>query len=186
MSLTESDWQEAARLLDCEVAAIKAVAKVESPGALFMGEREPFILFEAHIFSRLTGHKYDATHPHISSRKWNKKLYRSSKGEHLRLQEAVALDRDAALQSASWGRFQILGKNWKRCGFTSLQSFINAMYRDEKSHLMAFCQFILSMGLADELQRKDWDGFASVYNGPLYAEHRYDDRIQDAYEELAA
>ncbi len=185
MKLTGHDYQRAASLLGCEVAAIRAVADVESPGAGFMETGQPFILFEAHVFSRLTGHQYDATHPDISSPTWNRALYRNSAGEHDRLAKAVALNRDAALQSASWGRFQLMGFNWKRCGFTSLQTFVNAMYRDEAAHLDAFCQFILSMGLADELQRRDWVGFASVFNGPSYAANNYDTRLASSYQRHA-
>jgi len=184
--MLEQDWMEAAAKLGCEVAAIKAVAAVESPGSGFMTTGEPFILFEAHIFSRLTNHQYDTAYPGISSPRWNKSLYRNSAGEHLRLAEAIKLDRDAALQSASWGRFQILGCNWKRCGYASLQEFINAMYRSESDHLHAFCAFIMSMGLADELQRKDFHGFSLIYNGPSAAENRYAERMEDAYEESAA
>jgi hypothetical protein len=185
MSLTESDWQHAATLLGCDVAAIKAVADVESPGAGFLSSGEPYILFEAHIFSRLTNHFYDDSHPQISSRTWNRQLYRNSKGEHERLQQAVQLNRNAALQSASYGRFQICGFNWQRCGYASLQDFINDMYKDEAAHLKAFCGFIKSMGLADELQRKDWIGFARGYNGPQFSANNYDEKLQAAHQRYA-
>ncbi|WP_262919099.1 N-acetylmuramidase family protein [Niabella hibiscisoli] len=48
--LTEKDFQDAARQLNCEVAAIKAVAEVESKGDGFLPTGEPKILFERHIF----------------------------------------------------------------------------------------------------------------------------------------
>jgi hypothetical protein len=185
MTLTDQDWKDAAALLGCDVAAVRAVADVESPGAGFLTTGEPYILFEAHLFSRFTGHKYDESHPKLSSRTWNRELYRNSRGEHERLQQAVALDRDAALQAASWGRFQICGFNWQRCGFASLQDFINAMYKDEREHLLAFCNFVKSKGLADELQRRDWIGFASVYNGPSFSANNYDTRLESAYQRYA-
>lgn len=186
MTLTEQDWQDAATLLGCEVAAIKAVADVESPGAGFLASGEPYVLFEAHLFSRFTNHFYDDSHPQISSRTWNRQLYRNSKGEHERLQQAALLNRDAAMKSASWGRFQICGFNWQRCGFASLQDFINAMYNDEAAHLRAFCEFIRSSGLADELQRKDWTGFARGYNGPQFLANAYDTKLAAAYQRHAA
>lgn len=181
MSLTESNYTAAASVLGCEVAAVKAVCAVEASGNGFLPTGEPKILFEAHIFSRLTNHAFDHSHPDISSLRWDRTLYRDAKGEHERLQRATALNRDAALQSASWGLFQIMGFNWKRCGYASLQEFINDMYKDEYSHLRAFCYFVQSMGLADELQRKDWAGFARGYNGPAYASNGYDAKLERAY-----
>src|SRR5690349_16354590 len=110
--LTPADYQRAASALGCETAVIRAVDRVESAGSGMLLNGQPEILFEAHIFSRLTGGKYDTSHPHISSRSWNRSLYKGGAAEHGRLDEAVALNRTAALQSASWGRFQILGSNW--------------------------------------------------------------------------
>ena len=179
--LTEADYRAAADSLGCEVAAVKAVAEVESAGAGFLRSGEPKILFEAHVFDRLTQGRYRKSHPNISSAKWDRSLYVGGQGEHRRLQEAVALDREAALQSASWGRFQVMGFNWKVCGYGSLQSFINDMYRSESGHLRAFVGFVRSLGLAKYLRSKDWAGFARGYNGPGYAANSYDVKIAAAY-----
>jgi N-acetylmuramidase len=48
--IQESDYQAAAQSLGCEVAAVKAVAAVESAGHGFLPNGKPKILFEAHIF----------------------------------------------------------------------------------------------------------------------------------------
>lgn len=186
MKLTDDDYVRAAHLLECDTAAIRAVAAVESDGDGFHASGRPKILFEAHVFSRLTGGKYDASHPNLSSPTWNRALYQGGENEHKRLQLATTLDRPAALQSASWGKFQIMGFNWSRCGHTSLQNFINAMYRDEADHLTAFCYFIKSKGLDDELRRLDWAAFACGYNGKGYAANRYDERLAKAYENFKA
>jgi len=73
--LSESDYQDIAKELGCKVAAIKAVADVESSGDAFFSNGKPKILYEAHIFSRYTNHIYDQSHPSISSRHWNRSLY---------------------------------------------------------------------------------------------------------------
>lgn len=180
--LTEQDYQEAAQQLDCEVAAIKAAAEVESHGEGFLSTGEPVILFEAHIFDRLTQGRFRKSHPHISSARWDRKLYGpTGQHQHRRLAEAVTLDRNAALQSASYGKFQVMGFNWKVCGYSSLQEFINAMFRSEKDHLQAFMGYVLSRNLDDELRRKDWAGFAFGYNGSAYAENKYDIKLAKAY-----
>ena len=48
--LSELDYQDIAKELGCKVAAIKAVADVESSGDVFFSNGKPKILYEAHIF----------------------------------------------------------------------------------------------------------------------------------------
>lgn len=175
------NFESAARTLGVPVAAIKAIAEVESKGEGFLPDGQPKILFEAHIFSRLTKGRYDKSHPDISSPKWNPKLYKGGAGEHRRLAKAVKLDRNAALMSASWGRFQIMGFNWKAAGFNSLQSFINAMYHD-KEGLIPLVRLILNHpDMHEALRRLDFARFAYYYNGSGYAQHGYHTCIAAAY-----
>lgn len=177
----EQAWEWAAEALDCEVAAVKAFAAVESNGGGFLPDGQPKILFEAHIFSQLTGGRYDKDYPRISSPMWNKRLYVGGKAEHFRLQKACELNRTAGLQSASWGMFQILGRNWAACGYDSLQEFINDMYKDEEGHLRAFVGFVQHEGLHKALQTKNWKLLARKYNGPRFFENRYDSKLEEAY-----
>jgi hypothetical protein len=46
--------------------------------------------------------------------------------------------------------------------------------------------FIKSAGLIDEIQNKDWAGFAKKYNGPAYAQNQYDVKLASAYERFSA
>ncbi|WP_294203141.1 N-acetylmuramidase family protein [uncultured Chryseobacterium sp.] len=178
--LKESDYLQAAELLGCEVAAIKAVAEVESTGSGFLDDGiTPKILFERHYFHDLTGGKYDKSYPDISNEAAGG--YGTSSRQHARLQVASGLDRDAAMQSASWGKFQIMGKNYALAGFKTLQAFINAMYDSEASHLKAFVNFIISTGLKPALQKKDWTTFARKYNGKNYYKNKYDEKMASAY-----
>lgn len=184
-TLTERDYIEAAKTIGCDVAAIKAVDEVESAGSGFHPDGQPRVLFEAHIFSRLTNGIYDASHPKISSAEWNQKLYLRGIREHTRLQAAVALNRNAALQSASWGRFQIMGFNFSSCGYSTLQEFINAMYRSEADHLSAFVRFVQGRGLDGHLREHNWPKFAAGYNGRNYAANKYDTKLEAAYKKHA-
>lgn len=186
-SLTEADYAAAAGRLGCSVAAIKAVAEVESTGSGFLPSGEPKILFEAHIFDQLTDGRFRRAHPDISSAKWDRSLYGPSGAhQHKRLQKAVTLDREAALQAASWGRWQVMGFNWKLVGRTTLQSFISAQYKSEGEHLKDFVGYVLGRSLNDELQRLDWAGFARGYNGPSYAQNAYDTKMAAAYRKWSA
>jgi len=188
MNLTSESFARAAAALGCDVAAIRAVCEVEAPSGGFDAAGQPRILFEGHLFSKLTGGRYDATHPTISYPRWVRTFYATgpnadarNAGEHRRLQVATSLDRAAALQSASWGKFQILGSNWKDAGFASLQAFINAMYASEDAHLDSFVQLIKSWGLAPTLRDRRWADFAKRYNGPAYAQNQYDTKLAAAY-----
>ena len=186
MHLTDEDYEDAAEILDCEVAAIKAVAEVEVRGDGFLPDGRPKILFEAHVFSRLTHGRYDESHSNISCPHWDKTLYGGA-GAHQwdRLNLARSLDKDAANKSCSWGMFQIMGENYAACGLPSINMFVESMMSGgELGHLMMFCQFIKSNHkLQDALQERRWEDFARIYNGPRYAENNYHTKLAVAYAE---
>lgn len=182
--LTGADFVRASKKLMCSVAAIKAVSEVESNGGGFLPTGEPVILFERHIFSRRTNKRFDGIAPDISNPLPGG--YGAVLLQHKRLQRAVALDRNAALMSASWGMFQIMGFNYPLCGFNSLQGFVNAMYESEGRQLDAFVNYIIASRLDDELRELRWADFARKYNGPAYAKNKYDIKMAAAYKRFAA
>lgn len=181
--LQESDFIEAAKQLNCEVGAIKAVAEVESRGSGFLPDGRPKILFERHYFHRLTNGVFSSNHPEISNPVSGG--YGAESIQHTKLERAAKLNRAAALQSASWGKFQIMGANWKSLGYISLQEFINAMYSSEAGQLNGFVRFVKANKLDDELRNKNWAGFALGYNGKAYAKNSYDKKIAAAYQKYS-
>ena len=187
MPLAAVDVVATARNLECEPAAIWAVCDVESAGGGFLPDKRPKLLFEAHLFSGLTRHRWDATHPGISAPTWDRALYGAS-GPHQydRLAEAIALDRTAALRSASWGMFQIVGMNFAACGFASVEDYVAAMCTGEAAQLAAFAAFCAHGDFASFLAAHDWTGFALAYNGPGEAANDYDTRLAAAYRRRAA
>lgn len=180
--ITGDDYARAAAALGCEPAALEAVAQVESAGSGFFPDDTPKTLFEGHVFHRLTGGRFSASNPTLSYPKWTREWYgRDWKDEQYRLKVARTLDERAALMSASWGRFQIMGFNHGACGFASVEDFVQAMAESEARQLDAFVAFIESRHLADELRDKRWADFARLYNGPGYAANRYDQKMATAY-----
>lgn len=179
--ITGDDYRRAAARLGCEPEAVEAVALVESNGDGFNPDDTPKTLFEGHVFSRLTGGRFDAVAPTLSYKKATREHYGNWSDEQARLAAATNLDRDAALMSASWGKFQIMGFNHAACGYVKLQDFVNAMYAGEPAHLDAFVGFIVSRGLADELRDLRWADFARSYNGPGYKTFHYDEKMAKAY-----
>ena len=184
-ALTVDDFAAAAARLGVEREAIQAVVQVESgPLGAFAADGRPTILYEPHIFSRQTNRRYDATNPNVSYPTWDRTRYpRDQAGRWAQMAEAYALDREAALKSASYGLFQIMGFNHERCGFPTAAAFVAEYCKSHVSQLMAFEAFIRSSGLLDELQRLDWEGFARGYNGSGQVE-RYARLMQDAYNRL--
>lgn len=179
-TITTADYQRAAASLGVDVATVRAVTEVEARGTGFLDSGEPVILFERHVFHRLTSGLYSARHPDISNA--TPGGYGPSSQQHARLQKAAALDREMALQSASWGLFQIMGFNHAAAGHPTLQGFINAMYRSEGDHLDAFVAFVRSEpAMHRALKARNWAEFARRYNGPAYAANRYDTRLAAAY-----
>lgn len=185
--ISETQFTASAKTLNIEVAAIKAVAEVESHGDGFLADGKPKILFEPHIFWKQLRAKginpsmFMEENPDILYPKWKPGAYGPVSKQHDRLERASKINREAALQSASWGRFQIMGFNWKLCGAASLQEFINDMYKNDDAHLYRFTQYILRTYLDDELRGRDWAAFALAYNGPQYRRNKYDEKLKKAY-----
>jgi hypothetical protein len=185
--LGPDDVAATAAKLQCEPAAIWAVCDIESAGGGFLPDKRPKILFEAHIFGGLTQHRFDASHPNVSSQIWDRALYGAA-GVHQydRLAEAIELDRAAALQSASWGMFQILGMNFAACGFAAVEDYVAAMCDGEGVQLAAFAAFCRHAGLDRFLRARDWTQFALGYNGPGEAANDYDAKLEAAYRRRTA
>lgn len=180
--ISEQAFQNAAKQLGCEVASIKAVAEVESAGGGMLPDGKPKILFEPHIFWReLVERGIKPVKSDICYPKWQTGKYGPVSAQHGRLERAAAINRDAALESCSWGMFQIMGFNWSRCGVTSLQAFVNEMYKGEDAQLQLFVNYIIKAGLADEIGDKRWAAFARQYNGAGYAANKYDIKLSAAY-----
>lgn len=182
--LTEQDFKRAAQILRCEIAAIKAVAEIESRGNGFYADGFPVILFERHVFRKFTQGRYNKSHPHLSGPAGN--YGAAGQNQRNKFNEAFDLNPIAAMKACSWGKFQIMGFNHAVCGFATVGEFVDAMKKSEGEHLLAFVNFVINNGLADELRNKQWARFAKGYNGAGYAKNKYDIKLAAAYRKFAA
>jgi hypothetical protein len=189
--LSQADIEAVAAQVDLSVPTVRAVYRVESGGSGFWGLR-PKILFEGHIFWRQLQARgknpaaLQAGFADVLFPKWDRTKYVGGPGEYPRLEKAQTLDSSAALESASWGLFQILGLHAKPLGYASVEEFVDQMYQNERAQLEAFARFLQknSFGgksLAQLLRERDWATFARAYNGPMYAQNQYDKKLRDAY-----
>ncbi len=179
--ITRHDQINAAKRLGVDVAVIKAVTAVEARGTGFIKNTDlPAILFEGHWFHKFTRGVHDNHHPHLSYRSWTKKYYKGGRGEYDRLIEAIGIcgEPDAALKSASWGLFQIMGFNHELAGYPDVQTYVNAIAVSEGAQLDAFVSFVLAQpAMVDHLREKRWADFARRYNGPGYQQNQYDTKL---------
>lgn len=195
--LKDSDITAAAQRLGVPAAAVYALNEVESKGRGFLDNGKPVILFERHIMYRQlqVARTPDADQAALQQRALqlaaqfpalvNAKYggYAGGTAEHQRLASARQLDDTAALESASWGAFQVMGFWWQRLGYASVQEFVAAMSRSEAEHLEAFVRFVeTDPALHKALKALKWATVASLYNGPDYKRNLYDVKLQRAFE----
>ena len=198
--LRNNDLIAAAERLGVPLASIYAINEVESKGKGFLDNGKPVILFERHIMYRqlakvrnegddpaeLKRHagQLAAVNPALVNPKSGG--YSGGTAEHQRLAMARLIDDNAALESASWGAFQIMGFHWQRMGYTSVQDFVTAMSAGESQQFDAFTRFIeTDPVLHKALKARKWAEFAKLYNGPDYQRNLYDVKLQRAYERHA-
>ena len=189
--LTIEQIRQQAEKLGIAPAALQAVHEVECRGSGFNPDQTPVILYERHKFyERLLAIKWIT-----KAKEWAKQYpdlcnpnsghYGKYSEQHGKLERASKLNRAVALESCSWGIGQVMGYHWKDLGYTSLQAFINAMYKDEASQLDAMCRYIKVNNLVNALKNKDWKAFALGYNGKAYAKNEYDIKLENAYKKFA-
>lgn len=187
--LTDDDFNQISQMLACEPATLKAVQQVETGGrGGFFAPGKPAILFEGHIFWRQLKERGLNPEEHLSGNnnilypKWTRQHYVGGIREYDRLEQARKIHKEAADASASWGMFQIMGFNYAACGEASVERFVQSMCESESKQLLLFANFIKKNGkMHSALQSKDWAAFARCYNGPGYAQNRYDVKLEAEY-----
>lgn len=187
-TLKDENYIEAATVLDLEPAVVKAVIDVETGGrGSFAAPGKPIILFEGHVFWQrlklygMTPMDYMRGNEEILHQEWTRRYYRGGLKEYDRLERAVKIHRTAALESTSWGLFQIMGFNYGKCGCGDVLEFVDRMSESAKEQLLLWVRFMQQEGLDECLRRHKWALFALRYNGRGYKANRYDKLIEKAY-----
>jgi peptidoglycan hydrolase-like protein with peptidoglycan-binding domain len=195
--VNDADFARAAATLKVTPAHVRSVTEVEARGSGFAADGRPIILYERHQFykylaiprkptdslTELVGVRalLVQTHPEICNPQRGG-YTKSNDTEWARLNLARSYSDTAGLMSASYGLFQIMGFNYKACGFEDVQSFVRAMSASEGDQLDAFVSFVKGdKNLLSAIQSKNWASFAEHYNGPAYAENKYDTKLAAAF-----
>ncbi len=186
-----------ARMLNIPVNSAVATLAAESGGNGFGPDGRLIIRFENHIFYQYWGEKnpetfdrffaFDRSSP---ANAWKGHLFRRDVGEPWQdfhdnqdlewqvLTIARALDDTAALSSISMGAPQVMGFNYGRLGYDSVQTMFYTFARSTQAQLLALFDFVKGMSLTSQaiqaLQKRDFLTFATIYNGsanaPTYAD----------------
>ena len=170
-----------------DVAAAVAVMAVESGGEGFGPDGRLKIRFENHLFYRNWGNQnQEIFNKHFvfdQNQQWKGHMWRPTESEDWRtfhgnqttewevFDFARTLKGKAAKLSVSIGAPQILGSNFQRCGYDSVQSmwddFADSL-NGERYQAIALFKFIetdsLNRGIP-ALQQGDYSAFAEMYNG---------------------
>ncbi len=180
LPISKDGFEEAVSEIGAPSEALWSVLSVETLGSGYLRDRRPKILFERHVFHRLTGGIYDAKNADISAPTAGG-YGAGGTNQYLRLNAAISLDEDAALSSASWGLGQIMGSNFATAGFDSVDAMVRSFVASEDNQLAGMASFIRKSGLGPMLASANWAKFAARYNGPNYAANNYDSRLAQAF-----
>ena len=186
--ITNGDLKSAADDLGIELAVMKAFAEVESPRGPFWSDGQATILFERHYMYR------QLKETGISNKELNEYVrsmplivnpsaggYGKYKAQYEKLGTAKTIDEDAAIKSASWGSFQVMGVHYHML-YDSPQQMELAMNYSEAEQLKIAVKYLKTTpGLIDALKRKEWNNIARLYNGSNYKKNNYHIKLKNAY-----
>lgn len=167
--------------------ALLAVTEVESGGKVFavIGSRhEPLIRFEAHYFDRRlsNGKKRAAREAGLASPVAGRIANPPSHTARWRmLDQAIQIDRAAALESVSWGIGQVMGAHWAWLGYGSVEDLVAEARSGAGGQARLMLRYIAKSGLSEALNRRDWEAFARGYNGPDFSRYAYQTKLALAF-----
>lgn len=178
-AMTDADIAALAARLGCSAKQIRAVSIVESAGGGFDAMGRPKILFERHLFHRLTKGRFGLA-PYSNPKGGG---YNESSWE--KLARAACKDADAAFSAVSWGKFQVLGLHWKALGYPSPADMAYTAVSGEPAHYEMLARYIEHFGLKAALAKISTDpadcvAFAKGYNGPAFEKFDYDGKLARA------
>lgn len=167
----------------------EAVAQVESPKGAFREYKGlgkfPTLRFEPHWFNKYVKDPAKQMPFTNNGHGFSSKV---SETNHVAYQKALEINVKATIKATSFGKFQIMGNNYKKLGFNTPEAFLDSLFTVYGQY-DAFVKFIYSKQQLLEVIRKDdptdadFETFAYYYNGksnvPVYSK-----RIKKAYNSL--
>ena len=174
--LTKHDFFQLCQEFNLSYAQLKAVDAVESGGKGFDAITGKIIIqFEPGWFRRKS--------PYTPSGKWSLNGVERQKEEWLAFNDAYAKNSNAAMESTSIGRMQVMGFHYKLLGFKSVGEMWDFAKKSEANQIRLGLMFIRSNAKTYKaLQNNDWNTFAYYYNGSQYKKFNYHIRLANEYD----
>ncbi|WP_313026744.1 N-acetylmuramidase domain-containing protein [Brucella sp.] len=192
-AITDRHIATLADQLGVHPADIEAISEVESNGFGWYPDGRIKILFEKHWFYKLipTAKRSEAVKARIARKDWispakgGYKEQNTTAARYDLLAKAIRFNEDAAYQSISIGRYQIMGFNHAICGFATAKLMFEQFVDSEVNQLSAFAAFLKSKKLIPAIEARDFAKVEEVYNGGgLNGE--YARKMQKASDQLRA
>ncbi|HRO41885.1 MAG TPA: N-acetylmuramidase domain-containing protein [Flavipsychrobacter sp.] len=202
-SITQKDFIKLSAELAVEPEALMAIGEQESKDAPFY-ENRPTILFEPRWFYKLLKSemkmpeeqidqlikKYENVNLINKSTRKNSGMTRSKyygirQLQYDKLDIAKTIFKKGAIECCSWGRFQVMGFNYKML-YNTIDEFEKAMY-DEFEQFRIFAEYLKKKsGLLTALRQKNWTLVAEKYNGSEWQSENpeYADNLKTYYEQF--
>ena len=193
-NINDNDYATTAKELGIEKEVLMAIASQESKHASFKAVKQATILFERHKMYRLLIKKGNTKASVDALSKKYPSIVNEDSGGHNdmtsyeKLKIAKSIDYSCAVQSCSWGKFQVMGFNYANL-YSSPRELEKAMNMCE---LQQFKYFVLYLkktnGMVDALKNKNWERIATLYNGPNWKNQNpeYANNIKRYYNQFKA
>lgn len=188
--LTDHDVVELAAEYGISPAHVRTVAEVESRGEGFNSMGMVIFLFERHVFYKQLGPgaKRDrAVREGLATISWQGpgSYPKGVQAQWQQFLKAIQLGRRAALMSASYGMGQVMGFNYDKIGYNSIEAMIEAFAESEANQIRGMLEFCRRGGLIRYLKNfpdiEACKSFARGYNGKDYAKNNYHNKLASAY-----
>lgn len=188
-AITEDELLQIARDLgDTNTRRIHAVAEVESYGSGWLNNGLPKLLYERHLFWRETTEPKEIkwySHPKAGDYTLDKNN-NDINDSWEKLAFAIGRDPLAAFKSISIGKFQVLGRWYRQCGYEHPIEMLWAARNSELAHYQMLRDYIVNVAnlksefLALNDNENNNRAFAKGYNGARYAENQYHSKLASA------
>lgn len=171
--ITEKEYKDLAKEFGYPLPRVKSIDLVESNGEGFDPKTGKIkIQFEPHYFKRISK---------LISGLWFFNKVDVQKKEWEAFNDAFQKNPNAAMESTSIGRMQVMGEHWKKLGFLSVGAMWDFAKKSERNQLWLGLKFISKH---PQLNKAVLEGnhkmIAYYYNGKNYWIKGYDKKLEKA------
>jgi hypothetical protein len=179
---SEDDYRTLAARTGLDAPTLFALRKVLARQDGYNAAGRLQLFFNPHLFSRLTGHVHDPSHPLVSQPHFSPGPWQRANHWTL-LAEAWALDPRAAYEASDFGSYSMNGSLHRRLRFGSAGEMAWFCAQAEREQLEVFVRFLESSQLLPVLARRDWRTFIRKFEGPSPRVDERAARLDAAYQE---